>query len=97
MEFIKLDTSKCGIAISDELKAAAIEANRLLHAGKGAGNDFLGWITLPSDITADHLAEVNACAARLRKLSEVVICIGIVICRNWSISRKQGYMRSLMN
>ena len=77
MEFIKLDTSKCGIAISDELKAAAIEANRLLHAGKGAGNDFLGWITLPSDITADHLAEVNACAARLRKLSEVVICIGI--------------------
>ena len=77
MELIKLDTSKCGIAISEELKKQAIEANELLHAGKGAGNDFLGWITLPSDITAEHLAEVNACAARLREKAEVVICIGI--------------------
>ncbi|MBQ5753869.1 MAG: glucose-6-phosphate isomerase [Alistipes sp.] len=77
MELIKLDTRKCGVEVSDALKREAIEANELLHAGKGAGNDFLGWITLPSDITPEHLAEVNACAARLREKAEVIICIGI--------------------
>ncbi len=77
MELIKLDTRKCGVEVCEALKREAIEANELLHAGKGAGNDFLGWITLPSDITPEHLAEVNACAARLREKAEVVICIGI--------------------
>ena len=77
MELIKFDTRKCGVEVCEALKREAIEANELLHAGKGAGNDFLGWITLPSDITPEHLAEVNACAARLREKAEVVICIGI--------------------
>ena len=77
MELIKFDTRKCGVEVCEALKREAIEANELLHAGKGAGNDFLGWITLPSDITPEHLAEVNACAACLREKAEVVICIGI--------------------
>ena len=77
MELIKLDTRKAGIEISDEIKREAIAANELLHAGQGKGSDFLGWITLPSDIDEAHLAAINAQAAKLREVAEVVICIGI--------------------
>lgn len=77
MESIKLDVAKCGIEISQDLKKQAIEANELLHAGKGAGNDFLGWITLPSSIDAQQIAAIEEQAAKLRAKAEVVICIGI--------------------
>lgn len=77
MESIKLDAAKCGIEISQDFKKQAIEANELLHAGKGAGNDFLGWITLPSSIDAAQIAAIEAQAAKLRAKADVVICIGI--------------------
>ncbi|MBQ0080618.1 MAG: glucose-6-phosphate isomerase [Alistipes sp.] len=77
MELIKLETAKCGIAVSDDVKAAAVAANELLHSGKGAGNDFLGWINLPSSISKEHLNEVKQCAQKLQSKAEVVICIGI--------------------
>ncbi len=77
MELIKLDVAKSGIELSQEAKNQALEANALLHSGKGAGNDFLGWVTLPSDIDAEQLAALEAEAAKLRSLAEVVICIGI--------------------
>ena len=77
MESIKLDVAKCGIEISQDLKKQAIEANELLHAGKGAGNDFLGWITLPSSIDAQQITAIEKQAAKLRAKAEVVICIGI--------------------
>ena len=66
MELIKLDTRSAGIEISDQIKREAIAANELLHAGEGKGNDFLGWITLPSDIDQAHLDAINAQAAKLR-------------------------------
>ncbi|MBQ5692564.1 MAG: glucose-6-phosphate isomerase [Alistipes sp.] len=77
MELIKLDTRKAGIEITEELKREAIAANELLHAGEGKGSDFLGWITLPSEIDQAHLDAINAQAAKLRAVADVVICIGI--------------------
>ena len=77
MELIKLDTRSAGIEISEQIKREAIAANELLHAGEGKGNDFLGWITLPSEIDEAHLAAINAQAAKLREVAQVVICIGI--------------------
>ena len=71
MELIKLDTSKVGIEISDEIKREAIAANELLHAGEGKGSDFLGWITLPSDIDEAHLAAINAQAAKGYRLHTI--------------------------
>ena len=47
---MKLNITKSGIVLSDELKKAAMAANSLLHSGNGAGNDFLGWVGLPSSI-----------------------------------------------
>uniref|UniRef100_UPI004057A10F glucose-6-phosphate isomerase n=1 Tax=Alistipes sp. TaxID=1872444 RepID=UPI004057A10F len=77
MEILKLSTAKSGVAFSEELKRSALAANELLHSGKGAGNDFLGWVNLPSSIDKAQLDAVNSCAARLRAKADVVICIGI--------------------
>ena len=77
MGLLKLQTSKSGVTFSEELKKSALAANELLHSGKGAGNDFLGWVNLPSSISAEELKAINECAATLRSKAEVVICIGI--------------------
>ena len=77
MELLKLQTSKSGVTFSEELKKSALAANELLHSGNGAGNDFLGWVNLPSSISAEELKAINECAATLRSKAEVVICIGI--------------------
>ena len=77
MDFIKLDTSKAAVTVSDQLRAAAEISNALLANGQGAGNDFLGWVSLPSSIDAEQLAAVNEVANRLREKAEVIVCIGI--------------------
>ena len=77
MELLKLNTAKSGIEFSNELKEKAMAANSLLHSGKGAGNDFLGWVNLPSSIDKAQIEAINACAATLRSKADVVICIGI--------------------
>ena len=77
MSLMKLDVAKSGVVITPEMKAAAQKANELLHSGEGAGNDFLGWVNLPSSIDAEQIAAIEAQAAKLREKAEVVICIGI--------------------
>ena len=77
MSLMKLEIAKSGVAINDEMKAQAQAANALLHSGKGAGNDFLGWVNLPSSIDAEQIAAIEAQAAKLRAKADVVICIGI--------------------
>ena len=59
------------------MKAQAQQANELLHSGKGAGSDFLGWVHLPSSIDDAQIAAIEAQAEKLRAKAEVVICIGI--------------------
>ena len=77
MELIKLDIRKAGVTPTAELYAQAAAANKMLHTGEGAGNDFLGWVNLPSSIDAAELATIKAQADKLRAKAEVVICIGI--------------------
>ena len=52
-------------------------ANALLESDKGAGNDFLGWVHLPSSISAAEIEAIEKQAAKLREKAEVIICIGI--------------------
>ena len=77
MELIKLDIRKAGVTPTAELYAQAAAANKMLHTGEGAGNDFLGWVNLPSSIDAAEIATIKAQAEKLRAKAEVVICIGI--------------------
>ena len=77
MKNVKLDISKAGVKITPEMEAKAQAANALLYSGKGAGNDFLGWVHLPLSISEEDLATIEAEAAKLRERADVVICIGI--------------------
>ena len=61
----------------NELAAKTAQCNALLENGQGAGNDFLGWVHLPSSITPEFLDEVQASADALRQRCEVVVVAGI--------------------
>lgn len=52
-------------------------AREMLEKGTGKGNDFLGWLHLPSSIGKDFLADINATAKTLRENCEVVVVAGI--------------------
>ena len=77
MKNVKLDIAKTGIEISADIEAKAQAANALLHSGKGAGNDFLGWVRLPSSISENEIDAIQKEAAKLRSKADVVVCIGI--------------------
>ena len=64
---MKVDYAKTGLEISAEMKAKALAANALLHSGEGKGNDFLGWVKLPSSIDDEALSAIEAAAAKLRE------------------------------
>jgi glucose-6-phosphate isomerase len=74
---LKLDIAASGVALTDETKARTQAANALLHSGEGAGNDFLGWVHLPSSIDEEQLAAIEAAAAKLRAKADLIVCIGI--------------------
>ena len=77
MKTLKVEIRKSGIDISAAMKEQAQAANALLHSGKGAGNDFLGWVHLPSSITDADLRAIRAAADKLRAKADLVVCIGI--------------------
>lgn len=52
-------------------------AQEALENGTCEGNDFLGWLHLPSSITPDFLNEIQAVANTLREKCEVVVVAGI--------------------
>lgn len=48
-----------------------------LHNGDGIGNDFLGWLHLPSSITDEELTDIENTTNILREKCEVVVAVGI--------------------
>lgn len=78
---IKLDVSKTlGFISQEDINAQAALAkkcNETLHAGTGKGNDYLGWLNLPSSITSELLKDIEATAASLRSKCDVVVLVGI--------------------
>ena len=59
------------------LQDAALAAKQTLESGSGAGNDFLGWLHLPSSIDEQQLQAIEKSAEQLRSECEYVITIGI--------------------
>ena len=76
---IKLDISKAleNAAQAVELKEQVAAAQEALENGTCPGNDFLGWLHLPSSITAEFLNEIKACAEVLRSNCDTVVVAGI--------------------
>lgn len=81
METIKLNIDKAlGFVSKEKIDAYASKtaaANKMLHEGTGKGNDFLGWLDLPSSITDAFLNDIQATADLLRSKCEVVVIAGI--------------------
>ncbi|MBO5798847.1 MAG: glucose-6-phosphate isomerase [Paludibacteraceae bacterium] len=81
MENIKLNIDKSLSFISKEkvygYEAKVKECQAMLHKGTGLGNDFLGWLNLPSSITDAFLNEIMEVANDLRSRCEVVVVAGI--------------------
>ena len=81
MENIKLNIEKTLDFIAKDKLSSYEEKVRTcmetLEKGTGLGNDFLGWLHLPSSITKEHLADLKAAAQTLRENCEVVVVAGI--------------------
>ncbi|BDX38059.1 glucose-6-phosphate isomerase [Tenuifilaceae bacterium CYCD] len=61
----------------NSFKARIEESQIKLENKSGKGNDFLGWLTLPSSITNAQLSEIEKVAQDLRSKSDIVVVIGI--------------------
>ena len=81
MGHIKLDCANLKNIISEADIAGKQEAVDRLHAeleeGTGPGNDFLGWLHLPSRTSARQTQEVKQAAAYIRDNCEAFVCVGI--------------------
>ena len=81
MENIKLDTTKA----AEFLAADAVKnyepqvkaAQEALENGTCEGNDFLGWLHLPTETTDNFLNDIEACAELLRSKCDTVVVAGI--------------------
>ena len=80
MKTLKIENRNVECAVSaaeiGALKGKATEAIEKLHKGTGAGNDFLGWLNLPSSVDEAMLADIEASAKALQGC-EYVVAIGI--------------------
>lgn len=81
MKRIQLDITKAAQFLSEgAVKAYEPQvkaAQEALENGTCPGNDFLGWLHLPSSITPQFLDEVQAVANTLREKCEVIVVAGI--------------------
>lgn len=81
MESIKINISKTSdfLLQSDinKYQTAISNHHEALAKKTGAGNDFLGWLTLPEDITKEEIDDIQNTADKLRSGAEVIVVIGI--------------------
>ncbi len=69
-----------GTVTAEQIQAINPEAAdglRKVYDGSGLGNDFLGWVSLPSEITDAHLADLEATAKSLNENCDYVVAVGI--------------------
>ena len=78
---VKFETRYANSFIGDhEMKAIAPYikvAHDTLHDGSGLGNDFLGWVNLPTNYDKEEFARIKAAAARIKEDTDIFIVIGI--------------------
>ena len=78
---VTLNTNYLGSFITEEdmagIKPQVETAAKMLHDRSGLGNDFLGWLNLPTDYDKDEFARIKAAAKKIQGNSDVLIVIGI--------------------
>ena len=61
----------------DNLRPCLTAAHKMLLSGKGAGNDYLGWVTLPDDYDREEFARIKAAAERIKRSCDIFLVLGI--------------------
>lgn len=59
------------------LEAQAVAAMNTLHSKTGAGNDFLGWVTLPTDYDKEEFDRIKKASEYIKENADILIVIGI--------------------
>ena len=81
MEQLKLDISRVFDFISKDeihqLEGECLQAQDTLYKASGPGNDFLGWLRLPAEITNETLDKIEEAAASLKESSDLLVVVGI--------------------
>ncbi len=81
MKKITVDYQKALVQISEEnilaMQKEITMAHNLLHEGKGAGNDFIGWLHLPIHYDRNEFERIQKAAEKIRSISDVLVVIGI--------------------
>jgi glucose-6-phosphate isomerase len=81
MKSIRLEinnaTSFLAAGALDEVSANVPAAQKALEQQTCPGNDFLGWMHLPSSITPEFLGEIKACTKTLRENCDTIVVAGI--------------------
>jgi len=81
MEKLKLINKYADKFVSDkdisDMSARAVQAMNTLHAKNGEGNDFLGWVTLPTDYDKEEFARIKTASEYIKKNCDILIVIGI--------------------
>jgi len=81
MKKIALDINKAlGVITKEQVYAQSAKAescNTELEKGTGKGNDFIGWVNLPSSITEADITDIQETADKLRAKCDVVVVVGI--------------------
>ncbi len=61
-----------------QLQQSFIEtAHRWIHEQSGAGNDFLGWVNLPTDYDKAEFARIKEAGKRIASTSDLLVVVGI--------------------
>ncbi len=78
---LKLNAKYLAPFVSDEelvcMQAQTEAAAKMLHDKTGAGNDFLGWLDLPTAYDKEEFARIKAAAEKIKAQAQVLIVIGI--------------------
>lgn len=59
------------------LKAQVEVAHKMVEEKSGLGNDFLGWVNLPTDYDKEEFARIKKAAQKIKEDTDILIVIGI--------------------
>ena len=81
MSKLGLDLSKVFDFVSEEklfgMEKEVNDAVRTLEEGTGKGNDFLGWLTLPTDYDKAEFERIKKAAEKIKEDSDILVVVGI--------------------
>ena len=76
---VNIQNALGAVSLADikKLEPEVASALNKIHNGTGAGNDFLGWVDLPTRTPEALIDDIVATAEHLRKECDTVVCVGI--------------------